>query len=404
MKKSIFALLPLILSCISCDDDNGGKNAREEIILTPAEESIVKSNYSLGASLLSELAEDNGNVIISPLSLSMNLSMVAEGANGPTLNDILGVLVPDAQSIDNLSGFNKKLLKSMPRLDRSASVKLANSIWINKQYESHLVDRYATTMLDFYNAQVNAIDMSGNTMEIINKWCDDNTSGMIPRILNRPLEDETMMLSANALYFKGQWKEKFDKHHTRQEYFHNNSGTLSTVKMMNNILEVHYVDNAGFTAVALPFGNEAYSLIVVLPKPDSGSLWSSEAEIDDIIRLARNETASRLFDVKLPRFEISYSRELVSVLADIGLSLPFSMNADFSNILDIEQVKLSTVLHAAKITVDEDGAEASAVTGSGDIATGPEDAVQFYVDRPFTFILTEQSTGIALFMGQVNRL
>lgn len=162
-----------------------------------------------------------------------------------------------------------------------------------------------------------------------------------------------------------------------------------------------YQDNDVLRAVRLPFGNEAYSMVVILPA--EGKTLSDVTESLDSESWAKFRSSLVPCDVDLwlPKFETKYHIDLNGVLSAMGMPSAFSpKSADFSA-MSKEDINLSLVQQDAIIKVDEAGAEAAAVSLAGFVmAAAPGQHVVFHADKPFLYLITESSTGAILFAGK----
>lgn len=423
MKKLVFKTLCLgaavgfVASMAACSDDGGSKSSstpREDIPVSRSEEALVEANNDFAykwLEVMNEAETESDNFVISPLSLSMALSMTANGAAGVSQSEILEVLGFDAEDMDVANSFNRKLIEKLPALDNVVKLRLANSMWIPENMSQLLKSSFSSTLMDNYQAPVTAVeDMSSQqTLDLINGWCAEKTDNVIPVIFKEALPSSTLMVLANALYFKGEWTEKFEKSKTIQAAFSNADGSISQVDYMRKSdAELRAFSDDKYSVAAFPFGNEAYSMIVVLPE-EGVSLDECVKELDgdDITKLAQNRMFGKFsMNVRIPKFTVEYEKELNEILESMGIRSIFG-NADFSGMWDGNvSMGISMVKQRAKIEVDEDGAEAAAVTViKGDtMSPGPMVGKDFIVDRPFVFIIAEHSTGLPLFMGRVTKL
>lgn len=423
MRKLILKTLCLVMAMefaavtVACSDDGDGKSTsvpREDISVSRSEEQLVEANNEFAykwLGVMNEAETENDNFVISPLSLSMALSMTANGAAGVSQSEILNVLGFDADDLDAANALNCKLMQKLPTLDNVVKLRLANSMWIPEYMSQLLKSSFASTLMDNYQAPVTAVeDMSSQqTLNLINGWCAEKTDNVIPAIFKDPLPSSTLMVLANALYFKGEWTEKFEKSKTIRAAFSNADGSISQVDYMRKSeAELRAFSDDKYSVAAFPFGNEAYSMIVVLPE-EGVSLDECVKELDgdDITKLAQDKMSGKFsMNVRIPKFTVEYEKELKAILESMGIRSIFG-NADFSGMWDgLVSMGISMVKQCAKIEVDEEGAEAAAVTVvKGDTTSpGPMVGKDFIVDRPFVFIIAEHSTGLPLFMGRVTKL
>ena len=418
LSKTLFMLLGVTIAVTfsGCSDEESGPKPKEfePIPISRSEETIVRADNNFAYKFfeaVDERAAEHENYVMSPLSVSMTLAMTANGASGETLDEMLDVLGFKQQDIAGLNTFYKKMLDRLPALDNTTAVDIANALWINKKYTTKVYDVFSGNIRDSFYSTITYIDdiTSDITRQSINKWYSDNTRGMLSGPRQGELNMETAMLFTNALYFKGFWADNFDKSLTKIRDFKNSDGTVSKVKMMNKAANFRGYIDEGYRAVAFPYGNKAYSMIIILP--------DEEVDLDDCLSEINPEDVSRLamdkYDfgekkllVRLPKFEVTSEVELIPALKDMGLTKMFDcFKADFSGICETSTF-VSQITQGIKIIVDEAGTEAASYTEEKGMLTSPGPMIDesFFVDRPFAFIIAEKSTGLPLFMGRINKL
>lgn len=409
MKKLSLILCAGALALSSCSSDEpAGNDAPFVICPTPTGRSIVEAqnNFSCDFFRLASAKAEAPNMVISPLSLSMALSMTANGAAGETLSEILTTL-GIGSTLSETNELNNLLLNSFPHADKKVKVSLANSIWIDNDFP--LLESFAKINKDAYHADVYNVDIdTEETKNRINKWAEKNTNGLIKNFLEKPLGEFNVVNLLNALYFKGEWATKFDKDNTIVAPFHNADGTETRVRMMcASSMPVTALVDDGITAVTLPYGNKTFAMTLILPA-EGMSLDECIAMIDGnrINQWNNYPTEEIEAQIKLPKFEIEYGDELSKILSEMGIKKAFDGDeADFSKMSPVS-LAISSVIQKARIIVDEEGTEAAAVTHVSMETTcpGPTFTNRFEFDRPFAFYISESSTSSILFMGKVTKL
>ena len=406
MKLKLYYFIGLFCLLVSCqDDDSIDVKQRKDVVLTRTEEQWANESQDFAFRFFRQanLTEtQRPNWMISPFSASMALGMLANGAQGNTLEEMKSTLGFSQMDIDGLNQYYRKIATELVDLDNTAQLNIANSIWIQEGFPVY--DAFTNVNRDMYNAEVNHIDFSSaGAADFINDWCADKTNGNITKVYDSPPSD-TQITLLNALYFKGIWKKKFKKANTKDEDFNNADGSIVKVPMMNQEESFFCIVNEDFHAVEFPYGNRAFSMVVFLPTEGN----TLEDVIDRLTYEYWNEwslrRASGKMKIKLPRFEMEYRKNLVGDLRALGMNDAFdSDQADFTA-LSQDPVLFNGVEQFTVIRMDEDGTEAAAVTQiKGDTAPGPIIST-FYVDRPFVFMIREVSTGTILFMGKVTKL
>lgn len=402
----IFLGTTFALTLVSCseDDNVGGQNeSAGKIEMTSSELATIEKCNNFGFKLLKVVNESNDfageNVIISPASFNYAFSMLMNGANGDTRTQIIDALGYDSVDIDELNEMNRKLIEQLCRLDSKVTMSFANSMWAKADVLVN-PDFISTLSVD-YDAELWTID-DATFVADVNGWCSDKTNGKVSEFLKEG-EDIPDFALFNALYFKGVWNQgcKFDSKYTREGVFNDAGGTRSMVKFMNNNKKLPYNESETMQKCELPFGNTSFSAAFILPK--EGVTLSqaidnlSNGEWDQLKESYPNITV----DLSLPKYKIENEIDFEDLLADLGLEGIFSKDADFSNITP-SNVKINCVKQKIIFEINEEGAEAASVTGITGAGSAMPQKVTMTFDRPFIYVVYEQSTGTILFAGCVN--
>ena len=372
-------------------------NAPKEIELADGEQDLIISNNDFAFNLFREARRDT-SCVLSPLSITYALGMLNNGADGKTLREINQTLGFGEAGADAINAFCQKMLKESNTLDPKTKALLANTIFVNEGMGYRLKDGFNDLVNTYYNAQPQNRDFNdGETMDVINQWASDHTEGMIPTVLDTLTFDPfAVSYLLNALYFKGMWSSPFKVNETQYEPF----GGGPDVPMMHKTVGFGYTANDLYQAVKLPYGNGAYLMTVFLPREGktvgdvlnslNGSNWQPQFQPTTL-------------DLKLPRFETSTNQNLVKIMSDLGMPTAFKeKEAEFPHFCNAP-VYIDQMFQVAKIKLDEQGTEAAAVTVIGMESTGmPPIPTPFYANRPFLYIISEQSTGTIFFIGQYS--
>ena len=412
MKKSCIVLFGAVALLAACEKENtipvDQLTERKDFVLTRSDLDFIQANNGFALDLFKRVAakEDGKSTLISPLSVTVDFGMVNNGAVGDTRDEINRVLGYQEGTVDGLNAFCQSMLVQSGKVDPSTTLNIANAAVINKKWVP-LKDGFTKTIQSTYDAEViYKVFGQDDVMGLINDWCKEKTNGMIPKLLEKQPEEREYAHFLNAVYFKGIWSNKFNKKDTKKEKFTLDNGDKVSVDMMWQKDRFTYggIDNV-CGALCLPYGNQAYRMIILLP--DEGKTIEDVKEALDadswqtmVKSLSLNEV-----DVKLPVFETETpSLKLADALKEMGIRKAFTTNADFSAMSD-QTVCIGDVIHKAKIKVDETGSEAAAVTdiiilGTA-IGPNPEPkVVNFHCDRPFLYAITEVSSGAIFFLGQ----
>lgn len=403
----LIAALGIVAASVSCGKiggDDEKNNPYKPLELTTKSAEFVQKGNTFSIDFIDHInSSATKDYIISPLSMQFLLGMVLDGANGETADQICSVLGYGQGEKDAVDQYCLSMLQQLPNMDKKTKLNIANALFAHKSLP--ILDSYKSVVSNYYQAEIANLDFedSANTLKTINDWCSRNTNGMIPKVLDNITTDIPLYLF-NAMYFKGEWKEKFKKNDTAEETFTNESGAKSRVKMMKHTKSNEYMENDVFQAVNLAYGNTAFSMVALLPK--------TGYKIADVIASlketgwedVRDYMYSHEVDLWLPKFETTYSIKLNDVLANMGMPLAFDKEkADFSALSSVP-LYLNYAQQDAIIKVDEEGTEAAVVSHAafGVTDAGPSPAVIFHADHPFLYLITEKSTGAILFAGRYS--
>ena len=370
------------------------KNVRKDINLTEEEKQLVEGNNDFAFRLFQK-ARGEESSIMSPLSITYALGMMNNGAAGQTQQEINNVLGFGQAGADGINNFCRKLLTEAPTLDEETKAEIANTIYVNSGKGYELQQGFIDKANEYYDAQPQARNFyDGETWEVINQWANDHTNGMIPEVFptEEAFNEDAASYLLNAIYFKGAWANKFDKGNTRDETF--NGG--EKVPMMHQLENFEYTENDLYQAVCLPYGNGAYEMTVFLPR--EGKTISDVLSKMDGKNWQMKYAFTNLVDLKMPRFKTETGLGLVPIMQSLGMSKAFGGGAEFPYFGN-RDVFIGNMFQKAAIDLDEEGTEAAAVTVI-EVTESVPMSVDFHADRPFFYIISEQSTGIIFFMGQ----
>ena len=373
----------------------------EPIALTKAEQEINQASNQFGFDVYHKVYSGD-DMLISPLSLSLALSMTANGAAGSTAKEMLSTLGFEGKDKETMNNYYQKMIGGLLEADSKTTFEVANSIWADEKIG--VKKSFTDVTKKYYSSEVYPADFKTQaTVDQINKWCSDKTHGKIPTIMDKP-DPNLVMALINALYFKGEWAFKFNEK-TKKEDFTTIGGSKDKVDMMSAEEKLLYAEYDGFSMVQLPYGNGAFCMDVILPaKSEDFGKAVERFDAKTFDRLLTNRS-NAIVNLKLPKFTFDYNIGLNDALIALGMQKAFDSNqADFSEMAE-KSLKISLVKQKTFIDVNEKGTEAAAVTFIGMVTTsvGPGSQprmVDFFADRPFLFIIRENSTGAILFIGQ----
>lgn len=398
----ITAMAMIVTSCASTANDltKGYGSKVDAPSLEPIDENLKEAILDFSWNMFKENSQNKGNLMISPVSIYTALAMTLNGADGDTKAAMLESLSAKGITEEDLNDGMKSWISSLTNEDRIVKLDIANSIWYRNGFEAD--ETFLQKNADYYSASIKSLDFSKNdSVNTINDWVKDSTNGTIDKIIDN-INDDTMMYLINAIYFKGDWKDQFKANNTYKQSFNAATGAVDA-DFMHRSGNVDYLNGDGVTGVVLPYLDEQFAFIALLPEEGK-----TPRELIDkfnainLINLLKNKKETNI-DLSLPKFESKYEDSLNDELSKLGMEIAFDPNvADFSLMSKNHNKDLyvSEVKHKTFIRVDEKGTEAAAVTSVGMTATSmPMEVQKVVFDRPFVYGIVDVTTGIPLFMG-----
>lgn len=397
---------------VSCEKENGSDiPQRNDIVLTRAESEVMEAGNDFSFGLLREIAQekDYRNIFLSPISAHIATCMLANGATGETYSQIVNTLGYDGFSIDDVNSAYRTLLEGLKRVDTSTELDIANSIWVKDDFP--VSSDYVSDMAEIYDAYVKNLDFkSSSAIKTINSWCSQKTGKMIPSAIDR-IEDETVMLLMNAVYFKGKWKERFSGSDTYDEEFTTLGGQKQQRDFMHITKQFKYSqDEDGRVRMCeIPYGNGGFVMDVVLPDTDIDFREFIAGMTGEKWKDMFTYTGSHEVVLSLPKFKLESNYELTDALMAMGMELPYDKDkADLKKMCSdpLWQLWVGKTTQKSVIEVDEKGTKAATVTThhvKGETAAGPPAGrVVFKADHPFLFLIRETTSDTILFIGTLT--
>lgn len=370
----------------------------------PPDQRAARSTNDFNHALLEQLGE--GNLALSPVSISTAVAMAYAGARGATATELADVMASPPDAVVGFGALHQALegRDVEGAGDTGVTLSLANDVWVQQGFE--LLPDYLTTLQEHYGAGPRELDFKEaheESTEKINEQVSEATQAKIPELIPQGIVTPlTRVVLTNAMYLKATWAFPFEEEATSPDTFHTPDGEVSA-PTMHQVAGFRRAEGDGFEALELPYvGGELAALVVL---PERGRLDEVQASFDAAAfasTLAGLRSAR--VDVRMPRFRVRQNHSLVKELRAMGASAPFSDMADFSGITREAPLKISEVIHEAYIDVDESGTEAAAATAVilVEISSArPQAPTPFHVDRPFLFYVYDRPTGAILFVARV---
>lgn len=345
-------------------------------------------------------------MIVSPFSAQAAITMAANGARGATLDEMLAVMNLKGFGIEDINLYNQTIIKALTDLDNTSYVESANGIWSGMK----MLDSYIDDMKNVFDADVRTTDFSKDEIKAINDWAYEKTHGMIPSLFDEDKGVDAQVVLANALYFNAVWESPFSSENNIAGNFANADKSWSRVVLMKEGGYKKYLRCESFDLCEKQYGNGAFSMVFLLPH-DQVTLEGSISNLCQMNWAELNKQLkknSQLVQLSVPKFDLKgMDYDLKPTLQDMGMQIPFTGLADFSNMCKDVALAISKVNQKTALMLNEQGTQAAAITKVEFIATDNAESskpIIFTLNRPFAFLIKENSTGCILFTGAIDKL
>jgi serpin B len=403
----------------ACGDSNKAKASEARADLprdTPGANAATQAKAlgdavtALGWDMLRQLTtSDAENLFLSPYSISVAMAMVLAGARGQSAGELASALHLETLGADAPAAFNAaaQVLAASAKTGKDQQpfeLAEANALWAQSGFE--IQQAYLETLARFYGAGVRLVDYehaAEDARKAINEWVADQTKKRIQDLLPKgSVHELTRLVLANAIYFKADWDDPFDKSSTSPEPFTLRDGSQKDVSMMFQSGSFLYAERADAQALELPYAGGSVSMVVLLPR--KGAFSAVELDAPAAYASLSAQLKSAQVRLSMPKWEFTSSFALKDAFAALGARAAFDPDqADLSGIDGRRDLYISDVFHKAFVKVDEKGTEAAAATGAvvGVTSAPAQPPVEFKMDRPFLFAIRERQSGLVLFAGRV---
>ena len=345
------------------------------------------SGNRLGFELLAELSDGSANQIVSPLSLAYALAMAAQGAEGETRDQLLAAL--ELENAADLAEWNAPLME--------AGLRIANGAFLTGLIAPEA--DYVAALRDAFGAEWFAPD--GDVAERVNAWVAEHTDGMIEKIIDGGLSQDTALVLVNAIAMDAQWEKVFRPWKTEETTFHTPDGDVTVQMMRDNGRFLDYGERDGVQMIKLDYADSSLALYLALP--EQGGLDALlEVLRDEGMEFFQFEEEQPCVNLGLPKLDISADNALKDALAALGVEAAFTRDADFSGISKEADLEIGEVLQKVRLIFDEEGTRAAAATAAMmEFAALPVPMREMIFDRPFVAVIADQESGAVCFAAAI---
>ncbi len=412
---SAILALALLLSACGAAPSAGMAQSNLQRITSPNipsadAETLVNGNNAFALDIYKTLSAQDGNLILSPFSISLALAMTYAGARGETESQMANTLhfdLPQGGLHPSMNALDQDLAtrgKAKSDEEKPLQLNIVNAVWAEQAYP--FLEDYLDLIASNYGAGIRLADFVNQFESVrleINDWVYDQTEEKIKDLVPEGvINNDTRIALVNAIYFKADWLDQFDLNDTFDAPFHLLDGTDVSVKMMNQHTFTPYYRGEGFQAVELAYAGDTAAMDIFVP--DEGNFETFESALNsDLVNETLNHLQSHPVTLSMPKFTFESQFSLPDALKSMGMVDAFDAHkANFSGMTAQNDLFISDVIHKAYVAVDEKGTEAAAATVVlGVKVSGMFEEITLTIDRPFIFIIRDKPSGQILFIGRV---
>ncbi len=363
-------------------------------------EPLAAGLNEVGYQLFGVAAEDSSDdVVLSPLSIGLAFGMADAGASGDTEQALADLFVYPVDGEDRWAAFNT--------LDQSVVdaggpvVRVANRQFPDTSFET--VPGYDQELGRWFGTGIEPLPLRDDpeaSRARINDWVADQTEQRIPELVPEGMVNaSSVMMLVNALYLEADWAQPFGKYPTENAPFTRLDGSTVTVPLMHELeLTGPAVVAEEYAATEVPYDGDL-SMLVIVPTEGNYDQVETSLSVDLVAEIDAAATTGAV-ELWLPRFESDGTVDLRAAFDSMGVDDVFGPTGTWDGIAP--GITLESGLHAADISVDEDGTVASAATIlEFEASGGHEPDATVRADRPFLYLVRHRPTGAVLFVGRV---
>ncbi|XP_076873722.1 serpin peptidase inhibitor, clade A (alpha-1 antiproteinase, antitrypsin), member 10a [Brachyhypopomus gauderio] len=357
---------------------------------------LAGHNLDFATGLYRKIASgSDDNVAVSPLSATLGLASLAEGARGDTRRQLLEALGLAPMERD---GEPDRISTLLHQLWEVVAQVLATGLFTSQQAQAD--SGFSGQVKGSYGADVRAVDFTKAqaAKRDINEYVMGVTGRKITEVVNT-VDPQSLLMLVTAAYFTGQWKFPFNVNFTQEDRFYVDKYHIVMAPMMIHSGK-HYLaydPELKVGILKLPCTDNT-AMLVLLPDEEVDYTFIDEALTGEVFLRWVAKLKKTKLEIQLPRFSVEKSFSLKQSLNSLGVSTIFESSADLSGISDTPNLKVSEAVQKVLVAVDEKGGSDAQPFNNMFVDPLPP---RLIFNRPFLFLIYHEDTKALLHMGRV---
>ena len=363
---------------------------------------FLQANANFSLELFKHLAEEE-NTVYSPVPVYYSLALLANGTDEEAQSEILARLAVEEMDLEDMNRYYHELIRRFEQDNPGVELNLSNSIWVDEGFKPN--EDFLKTNKTYYGTDSYKVDFGNReTPELMNDWVSEATNGKIDEMIEE-LSANAVMYLFSTIYFNADWEIPFDAADTYESDFLVGEEKIKVEKMTGRF-EIETVKTADEEGIILPYKDDRYSFIALLPN-ESMDIRDYLTRLDDakLVELIY-EIKEEEVDLMLPKFEVRFENTLINPLEEMGIQRIFDPKTNSLSSLGTADGNLyvSNMFQKTYLVLDEEGTEAASAVGTEISETSLlMETRMIDFNRPFLYGVVENETGLPVFMGIMDR-
>ncbi|XP_068600963.1 pigment epithelium-derived factor [Brachionichthys hirsutus] len=373
-------------------EEAGGEEEPVELFTTP-QTKMGAATSDFGYNLFRALAsrEATANIFLAPISVSAVMTQIAMGGSENAQRQLFRALRYHTLQDPQIHNTLKDLLTSVRApgkgLSATARLYLARRLKLKQDFLG-LVEQQ-------YGIRPKVLQGGPRDTNEINQWVSQQTGGKVQRFLTKALLRTPGVNAVSAAYFKGRWVTRFSQSGVMEDFQVDGGSPVRTPMLQQDNYPVKMgIDSDLSCTIAQIQMQDSVSMFIFLPDEVTSNMTLLEESLSaEFVQDLSMTLLPAQMSLALPVLKLSYSKDLLPLLGDLGLS-DWLANTDLEKI-SLKPAKLNSVNHKVVMEMAPEGNQYPISTSTSNRP------LPYRVNRPFLFLIRDEASGALLFIGRV---